>query len=296
MARSSSSPSARPPHDPGVPSAPWQAARLVPEALRLLRRHRSLWPLALIPAALGVLLLGVAASVIAANAGLLMDWTSSWLPRFEAGAWYTWLWIGPLQLAMALARLLLFALGSGVLLLAAWLLAGLAAAPILDVLSARVERLEAGRVAELPGSQGLLGILREGGRAFRGELQRLSFFAGLWLLISVAGFVVPGGQLVAPPLLTVVTILFLPLEYAGYALDRRGLSFGEKRSWLRAHTAAMAGFGTTAFVCCLVPVLNLVMIPVLVTAGTLLVLRMPPPASRVQQQAGDPEASGVGPC
>jgi uncharacterized protein involved in cysteine biosynthesis len=35
----------------------------------------------------------------------------------------------------------------------------------------------------------------------------------------------------------------------------------------------MSGFGGVAFVACLVPGLNLLMTPVMVTAGTLLVLR-----------------------
>jgi uncharacterized protein involved in cysteine biosynthesis len=38
----------------------------------------------------------------------------------------------------------------------------------------------------------------------------------------------------------------------------------------------MAGFGSAAFVCCFVPGLNLLVIPVLVVAGTLLAMRHPP--------------------
>jgi CysZ protein len=101
------------------------------------------------------------------------------------------------------------------------------------------------------------------------------FFAALWLLIFLAGLLIPGGQLVAPPLLLCLTALFLPLDYAGYALDRRAISFRARRGWLRAHLPVMAGFGVAAFVTCLVPGLNLLMLPALVVAGTLLALRYP---------------------
>jgi len=266
--------------EPAAPSAsrtPLDTARLVPEALRLLRRHRSLWSLALVPSLLcGAFLVG-AALALYANAGAVMDLVGGWLPVFEASTWYAWLWVGPLKLLFGIVRLLLFALASALVLLAAWLLAGLAGAPFLDVLSARVERVRTGSTYELPGSGGPAGILREAGRAFRGELARVGFLGGLWAAISLAGLLLPGGQLLVAPALGAVSIYFLPLEYAGFALDRRGLGFGEKRAWLRRHRAVTVGFGAAAFGSCLVPLLNLVMIPVLVVAGTLLVLSLPPP-------------------
>jgi uncharacterized protein involved in cysteine biosynthesis len=73
-----------------------------------------------------------------------------------------------------------------------------------------------------------------------------------------------------------VTILFLPLEYAGYALDRRQLPFRVRARWLLSRLPTMVGFGSAALISCFVPGVNLVMIPVLVVAGTLLVLRNPP--------------------
>jgi CysZ protein len=94
--------------------------------------------------------------------------------------------------------------------------------------------------------------------------------------IAVTGLLVPGGQVLAPPAMLLFTLLFLPLDYASYALDRRRLRFRDKRRWILDHRGVMLGFGAAAFVLCLVPVLNLLAMPVLVTAGTLLVLRNPP--------------------
>jgi len=137
-----------------------------------------------------------------------------------------------------------------------------------------------GRVASEE-DPGILGAIREGGRAMSEELRRLFFFALLQGAILLLGLVVPGGQLVAPLVMVAVTVLFLPLDYASYTLDRRHVRFREKRRWVLGHRVAMIGFGTGAFLTLLVPGLNFVALPGLVVSGTLLALRYPPlpPAS-----------------
>jgi uncharacterized protein involved in cysteine biosynthesis len=71
-------------------------------------------------------------------------------------------------------------------------------------------------------------------------------------------------------------VLFLPLDYAGYALDRRRLAFRDKRRFVTSNAPSMLGFGGLAFVICLVPGVNFLAMPVFVVAGTLLVLRLSP--------------------
>ena len=71
-------------------------------------------------------------------------------------------------------------------------------------------------------------------------------------------------------------IFFLPLDYASYALDRRHLSFRQKRRWLLDHAPAVTGFGLAAFGICWVPGLNFFATPMMVVDGTLLALRYEP--------------------
>ena len=52
--------------------------------------------------------------------------------------------------------------------------------------------------------------------------------------------------------------------------------FAERRRWLWRRRSATLGFGLAAFLTCLVPGLNFLAMPVLVVAGTLLVLRHGP--------------------
>ena len=156
-----------------------------------------------------------------------------------------------------------------------FLLANVVAAPFLDALSRRVEEVVAGRAPEGEGS-GLAAIWREGRFAVASELQRALWFGGITLALLLAGVVIPGGQVVVPPLLVAFTVLTLPLQYAGYALDRRHVPFARRRQWIAARWPRMAGFGGAAFLTFVVPGVNFLMVPALVVAGTLLVLRDPP--------------------
>lgn len=247
---------------------------LVLEGIRLLLRERRLWALAAAPALLAMAAVMLAASLVWAYAGPLFAFVTAWLPDVEAGAWYTWLWVGPVKVVLTLIGWLLFALASALAVALAFLLANVAAAPILDLLSRRVEQIAGGRVVESDDSI-LAALWTDGRLAVVGQLQRLFFFGVVMVALSLLGVIVPGGQLVAPPLMVVVTALFLPLEYTGYILDRRRVPFAERRRWILGRWPLMLAFGGTAFLTFLVPGLNFVMIPALVVGGTLLALRHP---------------------
>lgn len=252
-----------------------EGVQILFEGVRLLLHERRLWPLAAAPVALAIVAVTIAASLLYAYAGPLYDLLTGWLPRPEATAWYTWIWVGPFKLLTQLAGFLFFALAAAISVATAFLAANAIAAPFLDVLSRRVEAIVAGRVIESDES-GWRAVWSEGRIAVAGELQRLFFFAAISLAIGALGLLVPGGQIVAPPLLFAFTALFLPLQYAGYALDRRRLTFRQRRHWILSRWPSMAAFGATAFLTFLVPGLNFLMIPALVVAGTILVVRHPP--------------------
>ncbi|MCP4037162.1 MAG: hypothetical protein GY944_07280 [bacterium] len=248
--------------------------RLPFEGFRMLLRERSLWALASVPVAFCTVALVTVGSLIYLNAAPLFEALAGWLPLLEVTSWYQWLWLGPAKLVLWLFGWLLFGAFSAVAVLLALLLANLASAPFLDLLAQRVEHIAAGRVAET-GESGWAAIVGEARRTMANEFQRLAFFVGVSGLISLAGVLIPGGQLLAPPVLVVFTAAFLPLDYAGYHFDRRRLSFARRRAWLREHLPLMLGFGGTAMATALVPGLNLLLLPALVVAGTLLALRNP---------------------
>ncbi len=251
-------------------------ARLLPRAFGMLRRQRELWAPAAVPALLTALCVGLAAAGVYANAGELLDVIREALPRFEAGAWYSWLWIGPAKALAFLACYLLFAVSTALALLLGLVVATLLASPVLDVLSQRVERVLLGAAAGDDEPLGAAVVLRAALAALSNEARRLGWFAGIWLAIVGLGLILPFGPVLAPVALALVAIAFLPLEYSGFALDRRCVPFAGRRAWLARQRAKALGFGSAGFAIGLVPGLNFLLLPVLVVAGTVFVLESPP--------------------
>ncbi len=250
---------------------------LLVEGVGFLRRERRLWPLAAIPVFFATVLVAMAVSLFWVRLEMIHDAWVSFLPILEVTNWWAWIWVGPGKLVLWIVGWLGVILAFAFSLLAALLLANLVSAPFLDRLSQRVESIVRGEGHSSTG--GFSFAVAEALRSLAAELQRLLFLGGIWIALGSIGFVVPGAHLLTGPLLIATTVLLLPLDYAGFALDRRQIPFRLRRRWLSANLATMTGFGGVAFFACLVPGLNLLLMPALVTAGTLLVLRIAPPGS-----------------
>lgn len=235
-------------------------------ALVLLRTRRELWALCVLPVALNVALFALAAVCLLSQLDTLSAALGSWLATEDPHAWYGWLWVGPLRALAWLARgLLLAALGIAVYLLFT-VVGGVLASPFLEALSSRVERIRTGAVETQEGS-----VVRAAGRALLEEAKRTAFFVGVQLgFFSLA--LLPGLQPLAAAAALAFTILFLPLEYMGYLMDRRGLRFYQRGRWVVQNPRGTLGFGAAAFATFFVPGLNFLCLPLLVTAGTLMAL------------------------
>ncbi len=262
------------------------------EGIRFIRRERRLWPVAVIPVLFATGLVAAAGSLFWVRMDQIHEAWVSLLPVLEATQWWTWIWVGPGQVLLWLIGWLAVAAAFALSVLAALLTANLLSAPFLDRLSVRVEAIAG--AADAQESQGFGALVHETLRSFLAELQRLVFLVAVWGSLSLIGFVIPGAHLVTAPLLVAVTVLLLPLDYAGFALDRRGISFRDRRRWLSENLSGMTGFGGTAFLACLVPGLNLLVMPALVTAGTLLVIRtMPRSADYTNDAANTDQADSI---
>lgn len=257
------------------PTSALAGFRLPFEAAALLYAERRLWLPALVPFLLSFLAFAAALGLVVAYAGTLHDLATGWMPELRAAQWYAWIWVGPARALLAALGGVVFLLLAGLCLVTAYLLASLLAAPFHDALSARVERLLTGNLAERGGS-GARAVLGEAFRSLVEELRRVAFFASVVGPLTAIGILVPGAQFVCGPAVFAFTVFFLPLEYASYTLDRRRLAFREKRRWVLSHGPVMAGFGLAAFLAFAVPVLNLLAMPLLVVAGTLLAVRLDP--------------------
>lgn len=241
------------------------------QGIAFLGRHRPLWKWAVLPAAINLVVFAAAFAIFLFFYADLYTLATSFLAIEPPQAWYAWLWVAPLRLLAWMIGLLLI-LTVLVGLFFAFLILGTAiASPFLDVLSQRVEAMVSGRMSEHKTT--LLGAFRDIGGSMMIELRRLGFFVAVQAALVVLGlipFLTPFAVVAA----SLFTMLFLPLEYASFAMDRRQMSFQTRRALIWRQRWLMLGFGAAGFLTLLIPLLNFVCLPALVVGGTLLFLQV----------------------
>jgi len=259
--------------------------RALVRALGLVRAHRELWLWWALPSLMNLVAFGLAVWVFVANLDTLTSLVQGWLEVGDPTAWYEWVWIGPVRGLAWLVRWILLIVFAMAVYLLFTLLGGVIASPVLDVLSERVERLVD---PSLPAEESGLGaVVRTSLRALVEEGRRTLFFVVVQLGLLGVGLV-PGLQGVAVVASVVFTVLFLPLDYTGYVLDRRRIPFRVRRAWILRHRTAMASFGLVAMGTFLVPGLNFLCLPWLVTAGTCLAVGLGLPSMPAETGASAP--------
>jgi CysZ protein len=92
--------------------------------------------------------------------------------------------------------------------------------------------------------------------------------------LFVLGLVPVLGQTVVPALQALVAGFFLAAELLAIPLERRGLHLAGRLRFVWRHRAQTLGFGITAFLLFLVPLMNVLAMPGAVVGATLLVRRL----------------------
>ena len=103
------------------------------------------------------------------------------------------------------------------------------------------------------------------------RLVAISVLVGVPLF--AAGFIPVVGQTVVPVIGAAVGGWFLALELVGAPFYRRGMGLPERRSLLRADRPTALGFGVAVFVCFLIPLGAVLVMPAAVAGATLLARR-----------------------
>ena len=223
------------------------AGALLPfRAARVLLDRRELWPLAFAPIALT--LLGFAGGL--AVSGPLSGWLLR-LAWVEPSGWLVALW-WLTRVALFLTLLYAFAIAVPIAL----------SAPFADRLSARIEALELG-----PAQEGGLGQLAK------------EVTVGVWHALARVALLLAGYALLAPALLLpgawpilafLWTATWAAFEWLDLPMARHLHGFAEVRAALRSVQPLGLGFGAVLAALFLVPLANLVVIPLGAAAGTLL--------------------------
>jgi CysZ protein len=234
---------------PPRPSLPIRAAAgawHVPAGFGFLLSRPGLWPFALLPIVIAIVLV-FTGLVLAVFVGARIEAQLAPAP----GSVPVWVEL-PVSLLLWTAIL-----GSGV-----FLGLGLALAltpPSLDLLSSHVEARVRGRAGATSRGTGWEAL-----QAFKGSLYFLAAAPGVFLLGLI--------PVVGPFLAVGWGSWALAFQMTDPALSRRGMTFAEKRRWHGNWRPESLGFGLAGMVALLVPVANLILAPALVAGGTLLVL------------------------
>jgi CysZ protein len=239
----------RPP--PGLWSglfAPWHGARFM-------MKHPRLWSLALIPIIINAVVLTIFFWI---SLKYFSGWLDNLLPQSQEWYWIilTYLLMVLLSIVLLLAIVFTFTVTANIL-----------ASPFNDSLSAQTELLTRGGV-DTPFSIRL--ALKEAGRTIKEEIKKAVFYLLVVALLLLLNLVPLLGSVVYSLLFSLFTMLWLGLSFLDYSLARKGYRFGDKIKYARRNIRSVFGYGLGVFIGLLIPVFNLLFIPVAVVGGTLL--------------------------
>ncbi len=181
----------------------------------------------------------------------LIDWLlpeSSWLAVLR---WLLW----PL---FALTMMLVIVYSFTVL-------ANLIAAPFNSQLAEQTELILSGSTPDQATGNLLKSLLP----TLTSELRKLGYFLirAIPLLIL---FLIPGVNIIAPFLWLLFNAWFLALEYADYPMANNGLSFRDQHARLKKIRLISLGFGGSATLLMMIPLLNFLARPAAVAGATVL--------------------------
>lgn len=241
---------------PGAVSDFLSGVELFVRGLGFWVRSPRLCVLGAIPALAAALLVAVALAVLTVFASDIATWATPFADGWSDG------WRGFLRTVGAIA-----VVGAGGLIgvLAFTALALTIGEPFYARISAAVEQ----RYGGVPGAVEL---------SFWRSVVDAARFLGLSILIGVplfvAGFIPAIGQTVVPAIAAAVGGWLLAVELTGTPFERRGLSLEDRRAALRGHRPMALGFGVCVFVCFLVPLGAVMVMPAAVAGATLLSRRV----------------------
>lgn len=227
-------------------------------ALAMIRRHRELWGFVVVP--IGVnLLVGVAL-----YAGLYLAGLSQIDRISQAGGGMA----GAIELLARALYIIVLAIVVGWLMVRFGVVLG---APWYGQLAARLEAIICG-TSEPASKLSLAGVAYDIWRALQFELKKLLLTLAI-LLPSLLLNVIPlAGTALATAVSLALGATVACLDFFDAPLERRRLRFRQKLAVVRRNLPASASFGLLAAFLVAIPLLNLLAIPLCVTAGTMLVL------------------------
>jgi CysZ protein len=126
-------------------------------------------------------------------------------------------------------------------------------------------------------------------RSLGDALRLVGLSLAIGVMLFAGGFIPVLGQTVIPVLGALFAGWILAVELVAVPFQRRGMRLPDRRRMLRAHRSTALGFGVAVFLCFLIPLGAVLLMPAAVAGGTLLarhVLGLPSDESAAAPPAG----------
>ncbi|TYG35389.1 sulfate transporter CysZ [Lonepinella koalarum] len=182
----------------------------------------------------------------------MIDWVMSFLP-----AWLDWL--SSVMFIMSLVMIVI------VFYFSFTMLSGFIAAPFNGLLAEKVEKMLTG---ESLTDMTIMDFIKDIPRMLAREWQKLVYSLPIYIILFLLGFIPMLGQSVIPVLAYAFTAWMMAIQYCDYPFDNHKISFHTMRVKLKDNRWQSITFGGLISLCMLVPVVNLVVIPVAVCGAT----------------------------
>jgi CysZ protein len=227
------------------------------EGLQILWRRDIRW-LVIIPLLINIVL-------FASATGFAANWLQNWITTITTSVpdWLQWLaWI--IWFLFSILALAIYAFTFTIL-------ANLIGSPFYGVIAQRVIAAEVGDNQSNVSNES--GLLSGAWNSLARELQLIGYFLPRTVVVGIVTLllsVIPALNLLAPILAASWAAWCLCLQYLDYAADSENTTFADLRNKVSASRLSSMGFGFTAMIASAVPLLNLLMLPASVVAGSLL--------------------------
>ncbi len=218
------------------------------------------------PLIINLVLFSAAIYLLATQYESLINWLTpdvpSWMPDFISGI-FEW-FIGLLWVLFAAVVLIIIFFGFTII-------ANIIGAPFNAYLSSAVEYQLTGTRPIDPRTS-VIKIVFE---SIGGELKKLIYLI-IWVIPLVIISFIPVVNVVSPFLWAFFSAWMLALQYVDYPLGNRGYSFAKIRYTLSNKKLLSLGFGGSATLATMIPVLNFLVMPVSVAGATIMAVESLP--------------------
>ncbi|MGQ0286995.1 sulfate transporter CysZ [Pasteurellaceae bacterium 22721_9_1] len=182
----------------------------------------------------------------------MIDWVMGFLP--------SWLeWLSSIMFIMSLGMILVFFYFSFTM------LSGFIAAPFNGLLAEKVEKMLTGEnLADVT----MADFVRDIPRMLKREWQKLLYSLPIYIALFLFGFMPILGQTIVPILGFVFAAWMMAIQYCDYPFDNHKIAFPTMHAKLKENRIQSLTFGGLVSLCTLVPIINLVVIPIAVCGAT----------------------------